>query len=92
MSRKGGYKIIDFGGVVFTSGSEKTVPGVYDAIESTNKRTVVSGLVVGSTEYNDMEVNFVVSSGDFVGVVALPDSGSISFAIASDDGVTVTVA
>lgn len=91
MSRKGGYKIINFGGVVFTSGTEKTVPGIYDAIESTNKRTVVSGLVVGSTEYNDMEVNFVVDTGDFVGIVALPDSGSISFVIADDDGVTVTV-
>lgn len=92
MSRKGGYKIIDFGGVALTSGTEATIPGVYDAIESTNKRTVVSGLVVGGTEYNDMEVNFVVSSGDFVGVVTTPDSGSISFVIASDDGVTVTVA
>lgn len=91
MSRKGGYKIIDFGGVAFTSGTEKTISGIYDAIESTNKRTVISGLVVGSTEYNDMEVNFVVSSGDFVGIVTLPDSGSISFAIADDDGVTVTV-
>lgn len=92
MSRRGGYKIIDLEGTALTSGTEATIPGVYDAVESTNKRTVVSGLVVGGEEYNDMEVNFVVSSGDFVGTVTLPDSGSISFVIASDDGVTVTVA
>ena len=91
MSRKGGYKIIDFGGISLTSGTKKTIPGVYYAIKSTNKRTVISGLVVGSTEYNDIEVNFVVSSGALVGVVALPNSGSISFAVANDDGVTVTV-
>lgn len=91
MSRKGGYKIIDFGGISLISGTKKTIPGVYDAIESTNKRTVISGLVVGSTEYNDMEVNFVFISGAFVGYVAFPNSGSISFSVANDDGVTVSV-
>lgn len=92
MSKLGGYQIIDFKGIALTSGTEKTILGVYDAIERTNKRTVVSGLVVGSTEYNDMEVNFVVSGTSFVGVVTLPSSGSISFVVADDDGVTVTVA
>lgn len=91
MSRKGGYKIIDFGGISLISGTKKTIPGVYDAIESTNKRTVISGLVVGSKEYNDMEVNFVFNSGAFAGEVVLPNIGSMSFSVANDDGVTVTV-
>lgn len=92
MSLKGGYKIIDFKGTALTSGTEATIPGVYEAIESTNKRTIVSGLVVGGTEYDDMPVLFTVDSTSFVSIVTLPDSGSISFVVASDDGVTVTVA
>lgn len=88
---RGGYQLLDFKGVNLTSGSKNTtLTEIYDKIEATNKRTVVTGLVVGGTEYDDMEVNFVVSSSNFVGIVVLPSSGAINFVIETT-GVTVTV-
>lgn len=92
MSKNGGYRIIDFKDIPITSGTEVTIPGIYEAIESTNKRTVVSGLVLGGTEYDDMNVVFSVSSTSFIGCVFLDAATTISFVIADDDGVTVTLA
>ena len=92
MSKLGGYKIINFKGTSFTSGTEATVDGVYDAIESTNKRTVVSGLVLGGVEYDDFSVLFTVSGTDYVAYVPIVDGTySITIVVADDDGVTVTL-
>ena len=90
MSRNGGYKIIDFKGVPFTSGTEKTINGIYDAIESTNKVTLVSGLVIGSTEYDDMFVPFNVNGTDFEGLITFADGSTVEIDVADNDGVTVT--
>lgn len=94
--RKGGYKIIDFKSYNFTSAeaTEKTSHGldIYDSIESTNKRTVVSGLVVGGTEYDDMEVHFKVGeASNFNGTTNLGDS-TISITVSDTNTITVTVA
>lgn len=91
--KDGGYKIIDLSGAgAFTSATEKTVAGIYDRVEETKKRIVISGLTVGNTEYKDFEILLIVSGTSFVGYLPLPSSGSISITIADDDGVTVTVA
>ena len=67
MSNIGGYQIVDLKNTPITAGgSAVTVPGVYDKIEGTRKRIVISGLVIGSTEYPDVTVSPVVSSGDYV--------------------------
>ena len=88
---RGGYQLIDFKGTALTSGTEATIPGVYSAIESTNKQTVVTGMVVGGTEYDDFPVLFTVDSTDFVGIVHTAADSYITIEVASDDGVTVTV-
>lgn len=93
MALKGGYRILDFGKYgAFTSGTEKdNCTGIYDAIESTNKMTVVSGLAISTTEYDDFPVLFIVSGTSFIGYVPTTGSGSITITVASDDGVTVTL-
>lgn len=88
MSRKGGYQIVDFKNVSLTAGDETTVAGVYEAIEGNyNKRLVVSGIVIGSTEYDDVTVDVVVVGTDFVF-----RAYGYKFVVASGDGVTVSSA
>lgn len=87
--RKGGYQIIDLQKKAVTAGAASghpIVPGVYDKIEGTEKRTVVSGLVIGSTEYKDMDVTFLVSSTDLV--ATLPDGYTLT--ITDDDEIKAT--
>lgn len=91
MSKLGGYKIIDLSGSAFATGVESTKPGVYKAIESTNKRTVVSGLVMDSVKYDDMDVTFIVDGSNFVGHVILTAKKTLDFKVTSADGVTVTL-
>lgn len=91
MSKLGGYKIVDLSGSAFATGVESTKPGVYEAIESTNKRITVSGLVMDSVEYDDMNVPFIVEGSDYVGHVILTANKTLDFKVTSDDGVTVTL-
>lgn len=91
MSKLGGYKIVDFSGIVFTTGVKLTKPGFYEAIESTNKRIIVSGLVMDSVEYDDMNVPFIVEGSDYVGHVILTAKKTLDFKVTSDDGITVTL-
>lgn len=91
MSKIGGYKIIDFSKFgAFTSGVEKTCGGVYEAIESTNKRIVISGLEIGSVELDDIDVNFISDSSVFKCIVWYLDDMYITIEVAADDGITVT--
>lgn len=92
MSMKGGYKIIDLKRTDFESGVEATVPGVYEAIESTNKRTIVSGLVLDDVEYDDFPALFTVIESGFNAYIPIVDgTHSITIDVADDDGVTVTM-
>ena len=91
MSKLGGYKIIDLSGSTFSTGVESTKPGVYKAIESTNKRIVVSGLVMNSVKYDDMDVTFIVDGSNYVGHVILTAKKTLDFKVTSADGVTVTL-
>lgn len=91
MSKLGGYKIVDLSGSVFATGVELTKPGVYESIKSTNKRIVVSGLVMGSVEYDDMDVPFIVEGSNYVGHVILTAKKTLDFKVTAADGVTVTL-
>ena len=81
MARHGGYKIIDFGGVVLNNSTAVKIPGIYDAIESTNKMIIASGLVVtvsnDTVELDDIPMTFVSSGGSFVG----GSTGSATFKV-----------
>lgn len=88
MSRKGGYQIVDFKNISLTADGKTTVAGVYEAIKvNYNKRLVVSGIVIGSTEYDDVTVDTVVVGTDFVF-----RAYGYKFVVASNDGVTVSSA
>lgn len=91
MSKLGGYKIVDLSGTAFATGVESTKPGVYESIKSTNKRTVVSGLVMDSVEYDDMDVPFIVEDSNYVGHVILTAKKTLDFKVTSADKVTVTL-
>lgn len=95
MSKLGGYLLLDFKGVQFTSGVAKptSVSGLkmYDRIESTNKRIVVSGLVVGNIEYDDFEVLFAVSGTSFVARHGYTSNAVIQITVTEEDTITVTI-
>jgi len=89
---KGGYKVIDFKNTPFTSGEVASVDGIHAAVSNPyGKATMVSGLVVGDAAYPDFFAPFVEGSGSFSTNVVIGES-TITIAIDSDDGVTVTVA
>lgn len=98
MSRKGGYKIIDFKHVEFTSGTAQDaqthgLTGVFESIEGTNKRTILSGLAIKSgssyEEFDDMEVHFMPSSGNMVTTV-YAGNGTVQITITPTDTITIT--
>lgn len=82
MAYNGGYKVIDLKGVTLSS-TAVTIAGIYDAIESNNKATMLSGFVFDSVEYDDVFTLFVESSGDFVTTV-----NGITITVTDDDEVT----
>lgn len=94
MSRLGGYQLLDFKGYDFTSGTgtTKATHGLelYDLIEGTNKRTIVSGLVVGGVEYDDFEANFAVSGSSYVANILIGEN-SIKLTITDIDTITVVI-
>lgn len=90
----GGYQIIDLKGVKLTSGTAKSSPlftGLYDKIEGTKKRCIITNLVVGNTEYKDFEVLFAVSGQTFIGRHVYTSTSTITVTIASDDKVTAII-
>lgn len=64
--KNGGYAIIDFKDTDLTSGVASTIDGVYEAIEgSYRKPLLLSGIVIGSVEKNDIFVEVNVSGSDY---------------------------
>lgn len=87
---KGGYQILDLKGTALTSGTEATIDGTYAALSNAHgKRVIVSGLKVGGTAYNDVEVLFTLSTTTYTGVLVVGTT-TITIAVANDDGVTAT--
>lgn len=88
--KKGGYKIIDFKNTPIAAAAV-TIKGIYESIESTNKRTVVSGLVKAGVEYDDFDCLFTVgSNGNFIGT-ALCGAQKLTITVTSADSVTVAL-
>lgn len=85
---RGGYKIINLKETNFTDGTAMMIPGIYDSIESTRKPTLVSGLILDDTEYQDAFVSFEVQGSNFVGKIFNGDA-EIKITITDTDAVTV---
>lgn len=89
--KKGGYKIIDFSNAPF-DGTQKPVaiPGIHESIESTNKRTVVSGLTIKGVEYDDFDALFVAIATGFNAKVTA-GSKVIDITVTTADAVIITL-
>lgn len=81
----GGYQIIDCKGIEVETGGSELIPGIYSTIESTNKRTVLSGLVLDEEELDDIAILFEVVGDELIGAV-----NNIRFIVSSDDTLAVT--
>ena len=82
---KGGYKIINLKGVSLKSGVAQNIKGTHKAIESNyGKATLLSGLTVNGTDYQDMFVNFTVSGTNYVATTVV---GTLT--ISKNDDVTI---
>ena len=84
---KGGYKIIDLGGVKFIAdGAAMMIDGIHDSIEARyNKPILLEGLVVGDIEYPAIWVVPTVAGGSFVinaytFVITVEDTDAVSVA------------
>lgn len=66
MSRRGGYQLIDLKGIDLSSAGTIKIDGIYAAIEGNyNKRVVVSGLVIGATEFDDITADVVLNGTEY---------------------------
>lgn len=87
MARKGGYQLVNFKGISLTAGTGATISGVFSAIQNANgKRIIISGLVIGGTQYNDVPVEVTVNSSNYIF-----NCYGYDFVITSADLVTATV-
>lgn len=92
---RGGYQIVDFGNVPFTTATPATIEGIYQKIHDnvmTNhtKPTLISGLVITDIHYPDM---FVAFYPDIYTMKATFTYGvdTVAISVEPNDEVTVTV-
>ena len=71
MSRKGGYKIIDLKNKELQIGVGMVYDGIYDAIESTTKQILISGLNIDGLEVNDLPVIFTSVESSYQAIIPL---------------------
>lgn len=79
----GGYQIIDLKNEAFTTGTAKSVPGIYALIDGTRKAILLTNVQIDGAEYHDA----------FVALAGSPYTGSLygyDISITSDDNVTFT--
>lgn len=80
MAIKGGYKLIDLKDNKFTVGDTGiTIKGIYHSIESSyNKLLILTGINIGGVERNDIFVDFVDDSGNYVANISTKESITIT--------------
>lgn len=79
----GGYQVIDLKDTAFTTGTAKSVPGIYGLIEGTRKVILFVNIQLDGVEYHDA----------FVDLTGTPYTGSVygyDINITSGDLVTFT--
>lgn len=91
MAIRGGYQIINFKGVPFTSGEQSALDGVYNTVLSPyGKPTLVSGLVISDVAYPDFYAPFV-AGGNNVATSVVIGGKTVTITIDNNDNVTATV-
>lgn len=80
MAIKGGYKLIDLKDSKFTVGGDGiTIKGIYNSIENSyNKPLILTGINIGGIEKNDIFVDFVVDSGNYVANISTTEKITIT--------------
>lgn len=64
--KKGGYQILDLKNTSFTVGSSVEISGAYETIEGTDKAILVSGLVVGGKQYDDVFAEVDTNNSNYI--------------------------
>lgn len=80
MAIKGGYKLIDLKDNKLTvGGNEVTVKGIYNSIENSyNKPIILTGINIDGVERNDIFIDFVVDSGNYVANISATEKITIT--------------
>lgn len=86
--KKGGYQIIDLEGRNLLDGVGMVYDGIYDAIESTSKTYLISGLVIENIDYND---EFSTPALDGSNYVFHLSNSDITLTVTDNDVVTATL-
>ena len=93
---RGGYQIIDFQNIPITTGTEETIPGIYEMIEgSYRKATMISGLVLNGIELPNFFCKLTKGRDSYIGTIGIEVTNETSviettITISVDDGVTIT--
>lgn len=88
MSRKGGYKIINFNDIDLKTGVATKIDGIYDAIENSYRKPLLfTGLVLNGVEKTDAYVTLNVNSGNYETTLY-----GVKFTITAEDNVTIAKA
>lgn len=88
MSRKGGYKIINFNDIDLKTGVATKIDGIYDAIENNYRKPLLfTGLVLNGVEKTDAYVTLSVVGGNYETSLY-----GVKFTITAEDNVTIAKA
>ena len=86
MSTKGGYQILDLKNTKLTAGTASTIKGTWETLNGNyHKPVLVSGLVIGTTEYNDTFAEFTISSTTYTTTIY-----GYTLTVTNADAVTAT--
>lgn len=89
---RGGYQIVDLGGINYQAGQSKTVPGVYDKIEGNYyKPILLTNMVQFGHRIGDVFVRFK-SSGSIGSYIWTDKQYNLSVIITSSDTVNIVAA
>lgn len=92
---KGGLQFIDFAWAALDDTDAVTIPGIYDAIEASQKAIIAERFAIGSTELGAVPLKFIVSSTDFVAffINGITDAkiSVVKVTVTDDDEVTAEV-
>ena len=88
MSKKGGYQILDLKKTKLTAGTASTIKGTWGTLAGNyHKPALVSGLVIGTTEYNDAFAEFTLSNTTYTATLY-----GHTLTVTNADAVTATAA